>query len=81
MFLQIIQPSGVQVKWFKNKLHQQQVEEKEKEKESMWNLGLKEEKNLELYGTLLAELWFTNDFWKLWRNISADKRQHTWREA
>ena len=38
---------------------------------------LKKRKNLEFYGGLLAEFWFTNDFWKLWRNISADKRRHT----
>ena len=42
----------------------------------------KRRKNLELYRTLFAELWLeyhpiTNDFWELWRNISADKRRHT----
>ena len=49
---------------------------REKKKNPMWNLGLKEEKSLKI---LLAELWledeynynilFANDFWKLWRNI------------
>ena len=49
----------------------------------MWKLDQKEEKICE---TVLAKLWledeynykilFTKVFWKLWRNISADKRQH-----
>ena len=69
----------VQAKWFKNKLQQPQVKKKEgKKEESMWNLGLEKEKNVELYGTLPLEGEYNYDIvlrmtsWKLWRNISAD---------
>ena len=51
---------------------------------------IKRRKNLGFYGTLLVELHledeydfnilFTNDFWKFWRNILADKRWHNSRE-
>ena len=62
MFLQIIQASGVQVKWFKNKLQQQQVKEKERKKEVYVKAWLKRRKNLELYGTLLAELRLEEEY-------------------
>ena len=51
---------------------------------------IKRRKNLGFYESLLAELrledeydfniLFTNDFWKFWRNILADKRWHNSRE-
>ena len=62
LFLQIIQPSGVQVKWFKNKLQQQQGKENERKKEVYVKAWLKRRKNLELYGTLLAELRLEEEY-------------------
>ena len=51
---------------------------KRKKEENVWNLCLKEEKNYEilleelrLEGECNYKILFTNDFWKLWRNISA----------
>ena len=62
LFLQIIQPSAVQAKWFKNKLQQQQVKEKEKKRRVYVKPWLKRRKNWELYGTLLAELRLEEEY-------------------
>ena len=56
-----------------------QGKKERKQRVYMWNFGLKKD-DLEVYGTLLADFQFTNYFWKLWRNISADKRRYTQRE-
>ena len=53
MFLQIIQPSGVQAKWFKAAAAASQGKREKRVYVKPW---LKRRKNVELYGTLLAEL-------------------------
>ena len=58
----LIQPSAVQAKWFKNKLQQQQVKEKEKKRRVYVKPWLKRRKNWELYGTLLAELRLEEEY-------------------
>ena len=62
LLLQVIEASGVQVKWLKNKLQQQQVKKKERKKEIFVKAWLKRRKNLELYGTLLAELQLEQEY-------------------
>ena len=62
LFLQIIQASGAQVKLLKNKLQQQQVKEKERKKEVYVKAWLKRRKNLEIYGSLLAELRLEEEY-------------------
>ena len=62
LLLQVIEASGVQVKWLKNKLQQQQVKKKERKKEIFVKAWLKRRKNLELYGTLLVELRLEQEY-------------------
>ena len=62
LLLQVIEASGVQVKWLKNKLQQQQVKKKERKKEIFVKAWLKRRKNFELYGTLLVELRLEQEY-------------------
>ena len=60
------------------------IQEQEKH---VWNLGLKEEKNyeilleeLQLQGEYIYKVLFMNDFWRIGRNILAEKRWHNYRK-